>query len=270
MTVLEAVLLGALQGLTEFLPISSSGHLILAREIFGIGDANGLAFDAVLQLASCVAVLVYFRSDVKLMIVSALALVSRRFNRQEVGIEGNVLLGAIALGTIPAVILGALLEPYMETVFRSVTFVAVTLILGSLLMTIAESVWRWRTHNGAGFEPFSIRRGGYVGLFQALALLPGVSRSGATISGGLLLGLSRDQAARFSFLLAIPVILGSGLKKLFDGLEFTWVIGAGVLTSFVVSLVVIHWLLVFLRKHSMMPFVWYRFILAAILLAFFV
>lgn len=270
MTVLESVVLGAIQGITEFLPISSSGHLILAREFFGIGDVGGLAVDAVLQLASCLAVILYFRAEIRLMIVSAFALVLGRYRRQEEGIEGNVLLGAIALGTIPAVILGAILEPYMEGAFRSVAFVAVTLVLGSLLMSIAESVWRWRTNNGVGFEPMSIRRGGYVGLFQALALMPGVSRSGATISGALLLGLSRDQAARFSFLLAVPVIFGSGLKKLLDGVDLSLALWIGAAVSFAVSLAAIHWLLVYLRRHTMMPFVWYRLALAAVLFAFFV
>ena len=205
MSILVAMILGFIEGATEFLPVSSSGHLIIARQIFGINTAGGLSFDAVLQLATSLALLVYFWRDIWNLAISFFDWIRGR----EVSDGQKTLIKVIILGTIPAVIFGLLLEKKMDTVFRNIHLVALTLILGSILFWIAE---RFAKQN----KVLNLGRGIAVGFFQCLALVPGVSRSGATISGGLLLGLSKEEAVRFSFLLSIPVLFGSGLKKLFE------------------------------------------------------
>lgn len=265
MTILESVILGIVQGLTEFLPISSSGHLIIARELFSITESYSLGFDAVLQLATTLAVLVYFRKDIWKIITACFRWVSR----QPVEKKEKVLVGALAVGTIPAVILGLYLEEFMETVFRSGLLVIVTLVAGALVMLFAERVSKQYTTS----RQLSVGRGLLVGLFQSLALVPGMSRSGMTISGGLFLGLSREEATRFSFLLAFPILLGSGLKKLLDlymdgalsvlGGELV----AGAFVSFIVGLGAIHFLITFLKTHTLHAFIWYRLALAVILIA---
>jgi undecaprenyl-diphosphatase len=259
MTIIEGVTLGAVQGITEFLPVSSSGHLILVRELFGLSVDHGLAVDAVLQLATILAVGIYFFRDLWAMTVTAARMMARR----TVDPLHRTLVWAVVIGTIPAVAAGIALEDAMATVFRDGWLVAATLVAGAVLMAGAE---RYGTQR----ERLTVKKGAVVGLFQALALVPGVSRSGATISGGLFLGLARADAARFSFLLAFPVILGSGLKKLMElGAEGAlaatgWGLAVGFVVSFTVGLACIHFLLKFLREHSLMPFVWYRIALAGI------
>lgn len=266
MTIFDAVLLGIIQGLTEFLPVSSSGHLILAREWLGINNGTGLGVDAVLQLASGVAVLLYFWRDIAGIGKSVCSAFSNKCS--PFTIDGGVLATAIALGTIPIIIGGIFLESYMETTFRSVDLVAVSLLAGSALIIFAEFVWRRRANAGSGYKPLSAGRGLLVGIYQLLAIIPGFSRSGATISGGLLVGLSREQAGRFSFLLAIPIICGAGIKKLLDGgVAVDTALIVGTIVSFVVSVATIHFLLVYIRKHSLMPFAWYRLGLVVVLLA---
>src|SRR3989344_159372 len=203
MSLLDAVVLGLVQGITEFLPISSSGHLVLMREWLDISQVGALTVDAVLQLATACAVLLYFRKDITRVVATFFQWVSRKpLDENE-----KKLLVALMLGTIPAVLAGMLLEDLMETTFRNPMLVALTLIIGSIVLFIAERV-------GKGDKGIHGRKGLGIGLFKVLALVPGFSRSGATISGGLFLGLSKVEATRFSFLLSIPILLGSGLKKL--------------------------------------------------------
>ncbi len=266
MSVFEAIGLGLVQGLTEFLPISSSGHLILARALFGIEDANALAFDAVLQLASIVAVMVYFFPDIWQLTQTAL----RKLGRLPVNLRDETLLYALLIGTIPAVVLGLSLESLMETVFRSPLLVAGVLVAGSVLFMYAE----WKYLNVPRTNDMSIRTGLTIGCFQALALIPGMSRSGAAIVGGMLMGLTRQEAARFAFLLALPVITGAGLKKFLDLISsdevVVWgsvLIGASV--AFMSALLAIHFMLTFVRKHTLWPFIWYRIILAGFVLFIF-
>lgn len=260
MTFFEGAVLGLVQGLTEFIPISSSGHLIIAHRFFG-SQENTLAIDAILQLATVLAVLVYFRKELWRLFVNFLKLISRKV----IAPEEKSLLTAIIAGTIPAIILGLLLENYMESTFRSTSLVALALLAGSALMYVAD---KYRTDP----KKLTVKSGFVIGLFQSLALIPGVSRSGATISGGLFQGLSREEATRFSFLLSFPIIFGSGLKKLFDLVEvggtLTLPLGVSFIISFVVGLICIHYLLKYLRSHSFQLFIWYRVILAIILLAF--
>lgn len=257
---LDAIILGLVQGITEFLPISSSGHLILIRELLGIQTEGGLAFDAVLQLSTTGAVALYFSKDLWLIMQTAL----RKLGRLPVNAKDLTLLYALLIGTVPAVILGLLLESIMETLFRSPLLVAGVMVLGSFLFIYAE----WVYYNSVPQNNMSVRKGFQIGLFQCLALVPGVSRSGASIAGGMLLGLSRIEAARFSFLLAIPILLGSGSKKLIElidkGSSDEWVlVGIGSVVAFMTGMAAIHFLLTFIRHHSLWPFIWYRLLLAA-------
>jgi undecaprenyl-diphosphatase len=265
MDVFAALLLGLIQGLTEFLPVSSTGHLILARDVLGITAENGLAFDVVLHLATLLAVLWYFRSD-----IAALGNSLIRFSMgRSVEPAQKSLLLALVLGSLPAGIIGILFQDAIEGALRSATAVAWVLILGSILFVIAEWVGRQYEEKRSITLPSGIM----IGFFQALALLPGMSRSGATISGGLLLGLSRENAARYSFLLSIPVILGAGILKLAEladsGVLFmnATPIFIGAIAAFSAGLLAIHFLMQFVRRHSLIPFVVYRLVLAVVILA---
>ena len=259
--IITGILLGVVQGATEFLPISSTGHLILTRSLFGIEDTHALAFDAILHLATAAAVIVYFIDDLWNLLQTLL----RKIGRLPVNEKDARLLYALIVGTIPAVVLGLLLESTMETWFRSPLLVAGVLVLGSLLFMLAEYLYEKRPRNA----DISVGKGFKIGLFQSLALVPGVSRAGASIAGGMLLGFSRSDAARFAFLLSIPIILGAGVKKLIELLGATdpvsWVaVGVGAVTSFVVGLLAIHFMLSFVRNHTLWPFIWYRLVLAAV------
>ncbi len=261
MDILSGIILGAVQGFTEFLPISSSGHLILARSVLGLQTETGLAVDAVLQLATALAVLIYFWRVFVDLAQTAFKMIAL----QPVEKQKRNLLLAVLIGTIPAVILGLLLEDVMETTFRSTTVVVGTLLVGGALMYAAE-LYKDHRQN----EPLTWSRGLIIGLFQCLALVPGMSRSGSTIAGGLFIGLKRDRAARFSFLLSFPIIAGSGLKKLLDlgtGGLLTDMGGgliAGFITAFVVGFGAIYFLMRYLRRHSLRAFVAYRVMLAAL------
>lgn len=248
MSFLEAIILGLVQGLTEFIPVSSSGHLIIFREFFGIHGAD-LAVDAVLQLATVLAVLVYFLKDIPNIL------------------KDRALLLALIIGTVPAVIFGLLLESKMETVFRNPYLVAWTLLVGAILMGAAEKYAKQD-------KQINPKRGFIIGLFQSLALVPGISRSGATISGGLFAGLTRESATRFSFLLSVPIIAGTGLKKLFElsgsgalsELGFPLLLSS--LVAFASGLWAISFLLRYLKTHKLTPFIYYRIVLALVILLF--
>ncbi len=259
MDIFSAVILGFVQGITEFLPISSTGHLILARSVLGVEGGNALAFDAVLHLATVGAVVVYFFDELFVLVQTVL----RKFGRLPVNEKDLVMVKAILVGTIPAGILGFLLESPMETIFRSPLLVALVLVLGSLLFMYAE----YRYQNSFPSGEVDVKTGFKIGLFQSLALIPGMSRSGASIAGGMLLGLTRSEATRFAFFLAIPIISGAGAKKMLDlissDVSIQWFpVIVGALTAFIVGLMAIHFMITFLKKHSLWPFIWYRIILA--------
>lgn len=261
MDLFSAIILGIVQGATEFLPISSTGHLILAREALSVADVHALAFDALLHLATALAVIAYFWSDIGRLIHAFL----RMLGRLPVDRRDTMLINALVAGTIPAVVLGLLLEDLMETTFRSPLLVASVLVAGSVLFAFAEYQYR----ESARRAEVGTAKGFKIGLFQSLALVPGVSRSGAAISGGMLLGLSRVEATRFAFLLAVPVILGAGAKKFLElatlDVTIDWLpIAVGAAVAFVVGLAAIHFMLSFVRNHTLWPFVWYRVILAGI------
>lgn len=266
--ILTTIALGVVQGLTEFLPISSSGHLILAHELLGATSSLDLTFDALLHFATAFAIVVYFWRDIRDLIVAGLQLVAKmaRGVRELTSREQTVV--ALIIGTIPAVVLGLLLEDIMATLFRSPQLVGVMLIVGSLVMLAAEHWKRWREtsvlHTGW-------KKGLILGLFQSLALIPGMSRSGMTISGGMLFGLSREDSAKFGFLLGVPVLLGAGAKKALElGLaDITLSIVVGTLTAFVVAMLVIHYLLKYLRSHTLHVFIVYRILLALTIIVVF-
>ncbi|MEK7628041.1 MAG: undecaprenyl-diphosphatase UppP [Patescibacteria group bacterium] len=263
MNILDAIILGVVQGLTEFLPVSSSGHLILARELFGVGIEGGLAFDAALHFATACAVIMYFRADIVVLVQSCF----RFIMRHEDSADGKAMMWGIALATIPAFALGLLLESVMETVFRNGSLVAGTLVAGSVIMYAAE---KWVSVDTKSQVP-TLRTAFRIGLFQSLALIPGMSRSGMAIAGGMFLGLSREASARFAFLIAVPLMLGAGLKKIIDlgaeGLAAEGnILAAGMITAFLVGVFVIHYLMQFLRTNSLTVFIWYRMILAMLVL----
>ncbi len=268
---IDAIILGAVQGLTEFLPVSSSGHLLLVRDLLQLPLVGTLTFDAVLQCATVLAVVVYFARDLWGIVLSALRYVTRK----PVSEKEKTYLWAIILGTIPAIILGLLLESEMDSVFRNVHLVALALIAGSALMYSAQKYAEKTSPRSVLGESsgLTIKKGLVVGFFQSLALVPGISRSGATISGGLLAGLSREEATRFSFLLSVPILVGSGLKKLLE-VDFTasgGILGplfAGSLVSFVVGFLAIHYFIKYLKTHTLSVFIWYRVLLALVIFLF--
>jgi undecaprenyl-diphosphatase len=262
---LVAIILGFVQGITEFIPISSSGHLIIAREILGIQESDSLSFDAILQLATALSLLFYFRKDIWSVAKNAINFISGK----TVEAKDKTLLLAIGFGTIPVVIFGLLFESMMETVFRNVELVALTLILGSFLFWFADKYYeKYSTKT----RELTYGKGILIGLFQCLALIPGMSRSGSTISGGLLLGLNKDDAVRFSFLLSFPILFGAGLKKLFEDRgdllvgDFGGSLLLGSLTAFITGLFAILFLIKYLKNHNFTVFIWYRVGLALLIL----
>ena len=263
---LEAIVLGLIQGLTEFLPISSSAHLRIASTFMGTGEDPGAAFTAIIQLGTETAVLIYFLPDIAHIVASWFKALFGRTPRN----DPNARLGwFIIVGSIPIVVLGLLFQKQIETVFRSLWIVAITLIVFGILLGVADL---------AGRKIYRLRemRWGQaivLGLAQALALVPGVSRSGATIAAGRALGFERRAAARYSFLLALPAVFGSGLYELYGALKshshevFTWpeTIAATVVAG-VVGFLVIAFLMRYISKRSFLPFVIYRVLLGVALI----
>lgn len=271
---LSACILGIVQGLTEFLPISSTGHLILAREFLGLHATHSLSFDAVLHLATALAVLIYFWSDFVRLIRVAFHWSQGQFRGSgTIGEEekkDRVCILALTLGTIPAAVLGILFEDYIGNVFRSAELVAWALVAGSAVFLLAE----WRAARVVS-QGVTLRAGCAIGFFQAIALIPGMSRSGMAISGGLLFGLKRDEAARFAFLLSFPIILGAGgLSAVRLGVsgvlaDNTSALAAAALTAFITGWLAIHYLLKYLKHHTLGVFVVYRLMLAALIFIMF-
>lgn len=258
--IIEAVILGIVQGLTEFLPISSSGHLILAQWATGWeGELmNNLTFDVALHVGTLTAVLWYFWQDWIKLGKAAL----RAAQGKAMAYEAR-LVWYIALGTVPAVIAGLSLERIVETAFRNPLLVAGALAAGSLIMWLTDRYSAKARHLGE----MTLGHALFVGVAQAIALLPGISRSGITISAGLAAGYRREDAARFSFLLSTPVIAGAALHKVhhitFQG-HAAWGCVLGTLSSAVVGYLAIRFLIRYLERHSLNLFVWYRLALAAV------
>lgn len=269
MTYIGAIILGFVEGATEFIPVSSSGHLIIVRHFLGLGE-GGLAFDAVLQLATSCALLFYFWKDILNILKAIFRIATGKLVEQ----KEKIMVWAIALGTIPAIIFGLFLEKSMDTIFRNINLVALTLVLGSILFWYAQKVARTVLDTGSG-KVLSVWRGIVVGFFQCLALVPGVSRSGATISGGLIMGLTQEEAVRFSFLLSIPILFGAGLKKLLEVRHELFEAGfgssllLGSVVAFITGFFAIKFLITYLKNHNLNIFIWYRIAIALLLVIFF-
>lgn len=263
MSLLEAIVLGVVQGLTEFLPISSTAHLRVVPALLGWGDP-GAAYSAVIQLGTVVAVLVYFARDLWRLTKAFLAgLVARK----PFGTEDARIAWFVGIGTIPIGVFGLLLKKRIETDFRSLYIIAGSLIVLAIILFVIERVAKFNR----GLGDLTLKDGVVVGLWQALALIPGSSRSGTTITGGLSLGLNREAAARFSFLLSIPATGLAGLAKLKDLLEATdrpstMALVVGTAVSFATGMAAIAGLLQFVKTRSMLVFVVYRIALGVLLL----
>ncbi len=263
--VLQALIMGIVQGLTEFLPVSSSGHLIIVPWLFGWDDAfiTSLAFSVMLHLGTLIALLIYFRADWLRLIPAGLATIR---DRSFQGDPDRKLAWLLVAATIPAAIVGALFSDVFETQVRQIGLVAVTLVVGGIILWVADHVGA-RTR-GVGDVTFPIAIG--IGAAQALALIPGISRSGISISAGRFAGLDREAAARFAFLMATPITAGAIVfeaRKLLTGEAGVDVAYApllvGLVASLVAGLVAIRFMLDYLRSRSLDLFVWYRFGLAA-------
>ncbi|MGX1709330.1 undecaprenyl-diphosphate phosphatase [Streptomyces albidoflavus] len=266
----ESFILGLVQGLTEFLPISSSAHLRLTAAFAGWHDP-GAAFTAITQIGTEAAVLIYFRKDIATIVGawcrSVVAMVRRDGSMR--GDHDAQLGWLVIIGSIPIGVLGVTLKDQIEGPFRDLRLIATTLIVMGLVLGLADRLaaraetggGRHRANGGKTLRDLGVRDGLIYGCCQALALVPGVSRSGATISGGLLMGYTREAAARYSFLLAVPAVLASGFYELRDAGKGHVAWGQTVfatLVAFVVGYAVIAWFMRFITTRSFMPFVYYR------------
>ena len=263
MTLVYAVLLGVIQGLTEFLPVSSSAHLILARAFFGWDPEQfGMAFDVACHVGTLIAVLVYFRPEVLAMIRAVPRLGTLLGDRPDPAAWMILLLG---VGTIPAVIVGVIFGKAIEGQLRRPEVAAVTLAVGALAFFVVERYGaKQRTQSSLG-----IRDAVLIGCAQALALVPGVSRSGSTIAAAMALGMRRDESARFVFVLGIPAILAAAVKEGFPFLVHglppgeAGLFAAGIVSSAIVGYVAVRFFIRYVAGHSLAAFAWYRLALAA-------
>ena len=256
MSILQAAILGLVQGLGEFLPISSSAHLVLIPWLFKWNDP-GLTFDIALHIGTLIAVAIYFWKDWLKLITKGLTDVRST--------EGKLFWYLVA-ATIPGAVVGFLLEKKAETIFREPILIATMLILLGVLLYWADR----RGVKHIEMNRITFRTSLFIGLSQALAIITGVSRSGITMTMGLLMGLTREGAARFSFLLAAPIILGAALVKLPFLLSNPSIITInfiiGILVSFVIGILSIGFLLRYVQTNNFLPFAWYRFILGSLVI----
>ena len=267
---LEAIFLGIIQGLTEFIPVSSSAHIRILGEFLPSAQDPGATFTAIMQIGTEIAVLIYFRADIARLISASLKWIIRR--GELVGSEKNDarLSALILLGSLPIFFLGYFGQEYIRQNFRSLYLIAATLIVFGLLLGVID-------HYGKkmkDLDALGARDGIAYGIAQSLALIPGVSRSGATIAMGRALGYKREAALRYSFFLAVPAVLGSGAFELFNSLSRplnAFSPGETIvatITAFVIGYLVISWLMKYVQTKSFMPFVIYRVLLGTLLLIF--
>lgn len=267
----QAFILGIVQGLTEFLPISSSAHLKVIPALLRWNDA-GVSFDAVIQLGSIVAVVSYFWKDLSNITLGSIEAVRKKqYKSQEFKLAV-----AIALGTVPilfgGLLIKVLIKDYDNSPLRSLTAIAIASIFMSILLALAELFGQNSQKEKRHFQRVRVIDGILMGLAQTMALVPGVSRSGSTLTAGLFLGLDRVAATRFSFLLGIPAITIAGLVELLSIIKKGFDVGAGQLavglfSSVIFSYLAIAWLLKFFQTHTTWVFVGYRLAFGALLLA---
>lgn len=266
MDLILAFIFGLTQGITEFLPISSSGHLVVLHDIFQIETISDLSFDVALHAGTLLAVLIVFWGDAWRIVQKSAAQTAtpeRAQNRQ--------LLAAIAVGTVPAAVVGYFLKDIIEQALRAPGIVALMLVLVGILFLVVERT-KWHQRELSHMRWLD---GLWIGIAQAVALIPGTSRSGITIIAGMSRGLKREQAARFSFLLSIPIVFGAFVLQAQEMISSgepmdTWVFAVGMITSVLVGIFAIRFLLAFLARASLAAFAYYRFILAAIVLVWIV
>jgi undecaprenyl-diphosphatase len=267
MTLFQAFILGIVQGLTEFLPISSSGHLVLVPFLFGweLNPEQVFPFDTLVQMGTLVAVIIYFWKD---LVSIVKAVFQGLFDRKPFGTQNARLGWLLVVATIPAGVAGLLLEDVIEAAFQSATATAIFLFLTAALLLAAEKIGK-RKRN---LENMTWRDALWIGFAQVLALFPGVSRSGSTIAGGMTRDLKRGDAARFSFLMSVPIMLAAGgysvfnLLKMPDLNDFLPVMAIGFITAGVVGYFSIRWLLGYLQTHSFKVFAIYCAAVAVIIL----
>jgi undecaprenyl-diphosphatase len=268
--VFEALILGIVQGLTEFLPISSSAHIRIVGEFLNKAEDPGARFTAITQIGTELAVLIFFRNDIKVIVVSWVRQVLKRadLSAEE---KGQARMGwLIIIGSLPIVVLGYFGRNIITNDLRSLWLIASVMIIFGVILGIADKFGK----SEKSLKQLSTKHGLLYGAAQALALVPGVSRSGATIAMGRFLGYSREAALRYSFLLAIPAVFGSGLYQLKDAFSKNAAPNvfsipetlAATAVAFVIGYLVIAWLLKFVSTKSFMPFIIYRMILGALLL----
>ncbi len=267
MTFFQAIVLGIVQGLTEFLPISSSGHLVLVPFLLNwtLDPQKAFVFDVLVQLGTLVAVFVYFRKDLLNIVKAFFAGIK---SRQPFVEADSRLAWYILLATIPAGVIGLVLQDRIEAFFSSHIWTAVFLFVTAIMLTISELLSR-KTRE---LDSMTVKDSLIIGLFQALSIFPGVSRSGSTITGGLTQGFKRQDAARFSFLMSIPVMVAAGLLSLMklikmEGvLSFLPVLLVGFVVAAVVGYFAIKWFIGYLKEKSLLPFAAYCAILAIVVI----
>ncbi|MGI5940186.1 MAG: undecaprenyl-diphosphate phosphatase [Thermoleophilia bacterium] len=267
MNVLDALVLGVVQGATEFLPVSSSGHLVLIPEFFNI-PAPTLGFDILVHLATLVAVVGYFMGDVVKIVVSIVA--PKRMERTEVVYWRRLFLWLV-IGTVPAALAGVLFGSFFEGLFSSTLAVGIFLVVTCLLLTGADAVLDRMRRRIEGLGRMRAQDALIIGFYQALAIAPGVSRSGATICAGIFLGFDRPTAARFSFLLSIPVILGAFLVNLGDiSMAFAGADGlayvVGAISAAVSGFLAVSFLMRYLSRHRLRVFAVYTAVVGVIVI----
>lgn len=267
MGILEAIVLGVIEGITEFLPISSTGHLTIAEKLFGhsIDDPAITAFTAIIQIGAILATVLYFRNDIWRIVTGWLRGIFRASERQNADYRFG---WAIIIGSIPIAIIGLLFKDQIETTLRSLWFVATALIVWSGVMWLADRVARQNRHE----KDTNWKDTLFIGIVQCLALIPGVSRSGATMSAGLFRGIDRVAVTRLSFFLAIPALLAAGVlqavtesSKISEGVGWPATIVATIV-SFFVAYAAVAWLLKFVARHDYTVFIVYRVALGILLL----
>ncbi|ABU75659.1 undecaprenyl-diphosphate phosphatase [Cronobacter sakazakii] len=266
-SLLVAAILGIVEGLTEFLPVSSTGHMIIVGHLLGFEGDTAKTFEVVIQLGSILAVVVMFWRRL-------FGLIGIHFGHpphEGVG-KGRLSLIHILLGMVPAVVLGLVFHDFIKSLFNPIN-VMYALVVGGVLLIIAE-VLKPKEPKAPGLDDMTYRQAFFIGCFQCLALWPGFSRSGATISGGMLVGVSRYAASEFSFLLAVPMMMGATALDLYKSMGFLTMadlpmFAVGFVTAFVVALVAIKTFLHIIKRISFIPFAIYRFIVAAAVFAVF-
>ncbi len=266
----EALFLGALQGLTEFLPISSSAHIRIAGALFGTAEDPGARFTAITQIGTELAVLIFFRNDIKQIILAWFRQITKRPTTSSTEKSDARMGWLIIVGSLPIAILGYLGQDVISNDFRSLWLIASTLIIFGVILGIADKYG----NSQRDLTNLSVRDGVLYGFAQSLALIPGVSRSGATIAMGRFLGYNRQAALRYSFLLAVPAVFGSGFYELKGAISEGGDTGVFTMTetllatgiAFVIGYAVIAWLLKFVSTKSFAPFIIYRIALGSLLL----